>query len=156
MQTRKWSDVGNRMAFCLQHHFWRSRDVFEEWKVATRWTALGPVLSKGPWNWCSQRQVWGGLSLPRCCPACAWQKKVLPCLLYPSQMGFPSPPSTEFSLDLVWSWWTHCLRARFTDEIRKSSSPEVMAATCKIKASRRLDVAHHPHGFWYTTYTSKA
>lgn len=45
------------------------------------------------------------LSLPRCCPACAWRKRVLPCLL----VGFPSwrvdgttaPPSTElFALNV--------------------------------------------------------
>lgn len=128
-------------------------DVFEEQTVAACWATLAPVLSKAPWNWCSQRQVWGGLSLPRCCPACAWHRKVLACLLWPSQMVFPSPAGTELSLHLLWGWWTPCLSATFTDEVRRSSSPEAMTATCKIKASRRLEVAQHPQAFWYTTYT---
>lgn len=54
--------------------------VFEEQMVAAHWAALSPLLSKAWWNWCSQRQVWGGLHCRRAvlilpgtrstCPVC--------------------------------------------------------------------------------------
>lgn len=91
MQTGKWSDTGEKSGLLppAPLHEEQEMSLRSKWQQHTGRHEIGALKDK--------RGV--GLSQPRCCPACAWCKKVLPCLL----VGFPSrrvdgptaPPSTE-------------------------------------------------------------